>query len=117
MGVYAYLRVSTDEQDVDNQRHGILEYANTHNLGGLQFVEDNASGKTNWKDRKMGELLTKTMPSALRFASASLVRIEINSRSISAAKPKTVAVILEFNESSNTMFCFTICTTNSRSAQ
>ena len=38
MGVYAYLRVSTDEQDVDNQRHGILEYANSHNLGGLQFV-------------------------------------------------------------------------------
>lgn len=61
MGVYAYLRVSTEEQDVDNQRHGILEYANTHNLGSLQFAEDNASGKTNWKDRKMGELLTKTM--------------------------------------------------------
>lgn len=61
MGNYAYLRVSTDEQDVDNQRHGILEYANLHNLGGLQFVEDNASGKTNWKDRKSGELLTKTM--------------------------------------------------------
>ena len=61
MAVYAYLRVSTDEQDVDNQRHGILEYANSHNLGGLQFVEDNASGKTNWKDRKSGELITKTM--------------------------------------------------------
>ena len=42
MGVYAYLRVSTDEQDVDNQRHGILEYANSHSLGSLQFVEDNA---------------------------------------------------------------------------
>ena len=61
MGVYAYLRVSTDEQDVDNQRHGILEYANSHNLGGLQFVEDNASSKANWKDRKSGELITKTM--------------------------------------------------------
>ena len=61
MAVYAYLRVSTDEQDVDNQRHGILEYANSHNLGGLQFVEDNASSKANWKDRKSGELITKTM--------------------------------------------------------
>ena len=61
MGTYAYLRVSTDQQDVDNQRHGILEYANTHNLGNLQFIEDSASGKTNWKDRKAGELLTKTM--------------------------------------------------------
>lgn len=30
MVAYAYLRVSTDHQDLDNQRHGILEYANTH---------------------------------------------------------------------------------------
>lgn len=61
MTVYAYLRVSTDEQDVDNQRHGILEYANIHNLGSLEFVEDRASGKTNWKERKSGELLQKTL--------------------------------------------------------
>lgn len=44
MATYAYLRVSTDQQDVDNQRHGILEYANSRNISGLQFVEDNASG-------------------------------------------------------------------------
>ena len=61
MGTYAYLRVSTDEQDVDNQRHGILEYTNTHSIGGLQFVEDNASGKVKWKERKLGDLLLKTM--------------------------------------------------------
>nr|WP_202951286.1 recombinase family protein [Xenococcus sp. PCC 7305] len=30
MVAYAYLRVSTDHQDLDNQRHGILEYANHH---------------------------------------------------------------------------------------
>ena len=40
MVAYAYLRVSSDHQDVDNQRHGILEYANTHRLSPLQFVED-----------------------------------------------------------------------------
>jgi DNA invertase Pin-like site-specific DNA recombinase len=27
MTAFAYLRVSTDRQDLDNQRHGILEYA------------------------------------------------------------------------------------------
>ena len=61
MGTYAYLRVSTDQQDVDNQRHGILEYTNTHNIAGLQFVEDNATGKTKWKERKLGDLLLKTL--------------------------------------------------------
>ena len=61
MTVYAYLRVSTDEQDVENQKHGILEYANSHNLSGLKFIEDSASGKTNWKERKSGALMLKTM--------------------------------------------------------
>ena len=54
---YAYLRISTDSQDVDNQRHGILEYANSHNLTGLNFIEDTVSGKKKWKDRKLGELV------------------------------------------------------------
>ena len=61
MATYAYLRVSTDRQDVDNQRHGILEYANQRGIVGLQFVEDNASGKIKWRDRKLGDLLLKTM--------------------------------------------------------
>ena len=61
MANYAYLRVSTDEQDVDNQRHGILEYANQRNIGELIFIEDNASGKANWKERKSGEMLTEAM--------------------------------------------------------
>lgn len=54
---HAYLRVSTDQQDVDNQRHGILEYANTHHMSGLLFVEDVVSGKKSWRERKLGELL------------------------------------------------------------
>jgi DNA invertase Pin-like site-specific DNA recombinase len=33
MTAYAYLRVSTDRQDVDNQRYGLFMYANTHGLG------------------------------------------------------------------------------------
>lgn len=59
MTTWAYLRVSTDAQDVDNQRHGILEYANKTGLAGLQFVEDSVSGKVKWRDRKLGELLEK----------------------------------------------------------
>lgn len=41
---HAYLRVSTDAQDVDNQRHGILEYANANSFAGVKFTEDSASG-------------------------------------------------------------------------
>lgn len=60
MVAYGYLRVSTDHQDVSNQRHGILEYANQKNLGHLDFVEDVASGKQRWQSRAVGKLLTET---------------------------------------------------------
>lgn len=61
MASYAYLRVSTDQQDVDKQKHGILEYANQHGITGMKFIEDTSSGKANWKERKSGELLQTTM--------------------------------------------------------
>lgn len=61
--VYAYLRVSTHQQDVENQRHGILEYANQKSLGHLEFVEDAVSGQKKWRDRELGRLLTKTAQS------------------------------------------------------
>lgn len=60
MAVYAYLRVSTDAQDVENQKHGILEYANAHDLGKVIYIEDSASGKLNWTERKLGELINTT---------------------------------------------------------
>ncbi len=60
MVTYAYLRVSTNQQDVDNQRHGILEYANQKSLGHLEFIADSVSGQKRWRDRQLGELLTET---------------------------------------------------------
>jgi DNA invertase Pin-like site-specific DNA recombinase len=60
MAVYAYLRVSTDRQDIENQRHGILEYANAHHLAPLRFVEDTSSGRIRWRERTVGRLLTET---------------------------------------------------------
>jgi DNA invertase Pin-like site-specific DNA recombinase len=60
MTAYAYVRVSTDRQDLDNQRHGILEYANSQSIGGVKFVEDAESGRLSWKNRALGQLLTET---------------------------------------------------------
>ncbi|MEH2220530.1 MAG: recombinase family protein [Nostoc sp.] len=60
MVIYAYLRVSSDRQDLHNQRHGILEYANTHALSPIQFIEDTVSGREKWSERGVGQLLTQT---------------------------------------------------------
>lgn len=70
----AYLRVSTDRQDVDNQRHGILEYANKNSLTDLNFVEDTASGKIKWRKRKLGETLTQlTAGDSILFSEVSRI--------------------------------------------
>jgi Resolvase, N terminal domain len=57
MAIYAYLRISTDKQDVDNQRHGLLEYANSHKLMPLEFREDTVSSKIRWRERGIGKIL------------------------------------------------------------
>ena len=57
--IYAYLRVSTDKQTVENQRYEILKYADTKKLSIDQWIEETASGVKSVKDRKVGELLTR----------------------------------------------------------
>ena len=57
---FAYLRISSDHQDVKNQKLGVMEYCNSHNITGLKFIEDTISGKTPWRKRGIGQILTKS---------------------------------------------------------
>jgi DNA invertase Pin-like site-specific DNA recombinase len=54
---YAYIRVSTDRQDLDNQRHGVIEYAKAQGLEPLTFFDDTVTGKKSWRERDLGKLL------------------------------------------------------------
>jgi len=54
---YAYIRVSTDKQDLENQRYAILEFANKKKLGNVEFIEEAVSGKVSWKNRKLKDLI------------------------------------------------------------
>ena len=56
---YAYIRVSTDKQETENQRYEILKYANDKKLGNVEFIEETVSGRKSWKDRKIGDLIPK----------------------------------------------------------
>ena len=56
--VFAYLRVSTDAQDVANQRHGVVRYCTDKQLLAPVFIEDTASGRTDWRARPLGQLIT-----------------------------------------------------------
>ena len=54
---FAYLRVSTDHQDVNNQKLSVLDYCKAHGLNSLTIIEDIVSGKTAWRDRAIGGIL------------------------------------------------------------
>jgi len=59
MGVFGYIRVSTDKQETENQRFEILKYANEKKLGSVEIIEETVSGRKSWKDRKLGKLIEK----------------------------------------------------------
>ena len=52
-----YLRVSTGAQDLEKNRTEILTFANDKDLGRVEFVEETASGRTAWRDRKIATVL------------------------------------------------------------
>jgi len=58
---YAYLRVSRDTQDVNNQKHGVVEYCDRMRFNPVAHVEDTASGAIHWKERKLGDLLENSV--------------------------------------------------------
>lgn len=54
---YAYLRISTDAQDVENQKHGVMAYCLEKGFAPVVWVEDVVSGKVSWKQREIGKVI------------------------------------------------------------
>jgi DNA invertase Pin-like site-specific DNA recombinase len=55
----AYIRASTDNQDVKNQRHEILEYAREKDIKINEFISLTMSSRKDSKHRRLDELLEK----------------------------------------------------------
>lgn len=57
--IYAYIRVSTDKQTVENQRFEILKYADSKKLSIDHWVEEKISSRHKLEKRLLGETLDK----------------------------------------------------------
>jgi len=57
--IIGYIRVSTDRQDLDKQRHLLLEYARRHRLLIDEFVEIEMSSRKSQAARRIDELIAK----------------------------------------------------------
>lgn len=57
-----YLRVSTDHQDADTQKQGILDWLTAHGRQPDEIISDTASGATSWRQRKLFDLIYEADP-------------------------------------------------------
>jgi len=56
--IYGYLRVSTDQQFLDNNKGDILLKLNDLGIvGTVQWIEETISGTKHWKSRKLGDII------------------------------------------------------------
>lgn len=72
---YAYLRVSRDEQDTKNQLLGLLDYANRNGLSPVQTIEEKISRTSEWRERKIGDLVNKTAQKGDVILTSEITRI------------------------------------------
>jgi DNA invertase Pin-like site-specific DNA recombinase len=55
----AYLRVSTNDQDIEKNKYDILQLANEKGLGKVKWVEETVSGRVSWKKRKIADIMAQ----------------------------------------------------------
>lgn len=56
---YAYIRVSTDHQNVNNQKHEILTFAQKQDIQITKWIEEVISSRKSLQERELGKLLRK----------------------------------------------------------
>lgn len=95
MTTTGYIRVSTNDQDLEKNRHEILELANERGLGRVTWVEEKASGAIHWRKRRIGEVVEAAsagdviiVPELSRLGRSMLEIMEI----LSIASDKNVQV-------------------------
>ncbi len=72
--VVGYLRLSTDLQDLDNQKFSILKLTNEKGWKKVDFLEETVSGTVSYKDRKLGTILNELKKGDVLIV-ADLVRL------------------------------------------
>ncbi|MBZ0295017.1 MAG: recombinase family protein [Anaerolineae bacterium] len=59
MTIIGYIRVSTEKQDLEKQRHLLLEYAHQQKLKIDEFIEIEISSRKNQRERRISEVIEK----------------------------------------------------------
>ena len=60
--VIGYLRVSTQDQDLEKNKADILAFANERKLGNVDWVEEKVSGAKTWRTRELAKAVESLKP-------------------------------------------------------
>lgn len=119
MTTRAYYRISTDQQDGDNQASGVMQYAEARGLLIDEEYRDTASGNMPWQKRDLARLIALSQPGDIlltpefsRLARSTLQTLEI----LKACAEREIVVhvtklnfVLDSSISSKMMvFCFSM---------
>ena len=92
---FAYLRVSTVEQDTEKNKADILAFANDKDFGKVHFEEEKVSGAKSWKERKIKNIIDELgegdrliVPELSRLGRSMLEIMEI----MAVAKEKGISI-------------------------
>lgn len=84
MKTVGFIRVSTLDQDTEKNKLDMLQFANSHKLGNVEFVEEKVSGTKDYKKRKLGTLLNNMnngdvliVPELSRIARSTIQILEV----------------------------------------
>lgn len=79
INIWGYLRVSTEKQELENNKLSILKLANDKELGGpVKFIEEKVSGKKDWRKRLLGEYFEKSIKDGDILIMSEISRISRN---------------------------------------
>jgi DNA invertase Pin-like site-specific DNA recombinase len=92
---FAYLRVSTVDQDTGKNKADICLFANDRKFGTVEFIEEKVSGTKSWKERKIKNIIDELgegdrliVPELSRMGRSMLEIMEI----MAVAKEKGIAI-------------------------
>lgn len=69
MKIYIYLRVSTNEQDTENQLVGIADYCKANGWTEFDIIRDSVSSKIDWVNRQVKKIIDSAQPGDLLIVS------------------------------------------------
>lgn len=65
MAVYAYLRVSTQEQTIEGQQYEIRKWCGSRGVTVDTWIKESVSGTIPWEKRKLGRMIKRMRPDDL----------------------------------------------------